>query len=42
MTDQDDVWLFANAAVDGAVLEVPKASDGAMSPLQRSANEILT
>lgn len=42
MTDQDDVWLFANAAVDGAVLEMSKASDGAMSPLQRSTNEILT
>lgn len=33
MTDQDNVWLLANAAVDGAVLEMPKQSPGAMSPL---------
>lgn len=26
MTDQDDVWLFANAAVDGAVLEMPRGN----------------
>lgn len=31
MTDQDHVGLVANTAVDGAVLETPKASNGVCS-----------
>lgn len=30
MTDQDNVWLPANAAADGAVLEKPEASGGTL------------
>lgn len=31
MTDQDNVWLLANAAVDGTVLEMPEARMGQCS-----------
>lgn len=33
MTEQDNVGLVANTAVDGAVLEMPKASNGVVFPL---------
>lgn len=33
MTDQDNVWLLAKAAVDDAVLEMPETSNEAMSSL---------
>lgn len=42
MAIKDSVWSLAEEGVAGAVLEMPLRRDGAMPPLRKAANEILS